>query len=1295
MNCARSPSSKIAGVGGGCLVLWFTACGGGGVRTVDGRPSMPRRPPVQGVSGQRQSLALEDGQQLEVIIPEGALAAPIDLSLAPAPRSGQPVLGAVWDIGPSGTRFNTPVTVAITLPPRYLPIVAASRPVVATRNGDEWIPLDDPETSGSGSTFTGQTTHFSEFAVVEAAEGVSSRVVGVATSALDAGGVSLDVSTPFDGYLAVDSRVVQYVISHTGLSAERVDVRLAGLRPRAHVYLYTNTHRTLSEYDVGDDGVLDYVQELPDGRALIWLQARHGTVLIDAGAGGGDCARVGTWEAATASCHLSSSGPDVANGTVSEEIEIISSGTTLDCHGLTINGGYGAHAVLVGPGGNSPTIRNCRTVGSSYGIEVWDVSHAVITACDTNDHTVAIELIGFEHTVAGNAIHMPTANVYPYAVDMYGCEGCVVSGNTISGGTSGGWAIYANNDGPVVIENNDIHAPYGVLLSNWTPGSSPTLFRNNRFSCDRFGPFYWAGSGVYDVGGDGPVEISNNIFVCPDASNHWCLYALEIRGSGPRQINNNQIVGFRRGISMDIKPTDVTTRVFLNDLVGSLEFGFFRSFYASGAFRIWDTNRASPTFQKGNFWDHACDTTPSYFLPGVDSDIPDSHDDFAFGVPVAALSPAAVPIPPGCSPDGDGDGYLVADDCNDTDPNNWVSCSRCVDADGDGYFVGCDAYVSKQGPDCDDTNAAIHPGAAEHCNGVDDNCDGQVDEGFPDKGAFCSVGIGACARQGVKVCSADGFSTVCDATPGTPGPEMCDDIDHDCDGDPHNGVCGRVAFVLASPVPGSAAALYYIMPPVDVPDAGLTIVVQIPSGATDPRVYIAPKGPDAEVRAARLTVTDMIVAQTFTPGRGISAPLAEGLQTIQFSPAPGAQRIGGEQMWVVDAGAACKLGSARVPTNDCWGGDCSSLGHWTQSVPVAALSPQGVSYLDVERLSPWRPDTTLTVDVPTTGVRVVGVTDLIGARKSVFVPLDLGDASFLTVVVTGPARTAFGIDVVDVGRDPPQATLQSPVDAQVVVGTIVTVAGYSHDPGASVKVNGISVSVGSTGRFQTDVAIGAEWTCIDVDIADQCGRVSRAHPCVWRVCTPELCDGIDNNCDGQIDEGLDRDRDGFTVCGTRPGGGTDSTFVDCDDTSETGATCHNTCRTFYRDADADGHGDPSSWVSRCSAPTGHVADNTDCDDSNTNAWSSCTTCLDPDSDGDYTRCDRYLGINGPDNCPTANNPDQADADLDGVGDDCDMLGTVDTSSDPNSYSGAVEICDGIDNDGNGQIDEGTGCEVCL
>ena len=56
----------------------------------------------------------------------------------------------------------------------------------------------------------------------------------------------------------------------------------------------------------------------------------------------------------------------------------------------------------------------------------------------------------------------------------------------------------------------------------------------------------------------------------------------------------------------------------------------------------------------------------------------------------------------------------------------------------------------------------------------------------------------------------------------------------------------------------------------------------------------------------------------------------------------------------------------------------------------------------------------------------------------------------------------------------------------------------------------------------------------------------------------EVCDGEDNNCDGETDEGL--------------------------------------LRTYWLDADGDGYGDDETEVQACSMPAGHVLNDQDCDD---------------------------------------------------------------------------------------------------
>lgn len=161
-----------------------------------------------------------------------------------------------------------------------------------------------------------------------------------------------------------------------------------------------------------------------------------------------------------------------------------------------------------------------------------------------------------------------------------------------------------------------------------------------------------------------------------------------------------------------------------------------------------------------------------------------------------AVNPGTVEVCNGVDDDGDGS----VDPATSADAQTWY-----IDYDGDGHGstsfteLGCAAPVGyvANADDCDDTDAADHPGASETCDGDDDDCDTLVDDADDDVdlatgGTWYGDGDGdgygdAAAR--VAACEqpagAVGDATDCDdgdAAVNLAASELCDGIDNDCDG---------------------------------------------------------------------------------------------------------------------------------------------------------------------------------------------------------------------------------------------------------------------------------------------------------------------------------------------------------------------------------------------------------------------------------------------------------------------------------------------------------------------------------
>lgn len=114
-----------------------------------------------------------------------------------------------------------------------------------------------------------------------------------------------------------------------------------------------------------------------------------------------------------------------------------------------------------------------------------------------------------------------------------------------------------------------------------------------------------------------------------------------------------------------------------------------------------------------------------------------------------------------------------------------------LDTDGDGFgqsaatvetCVGAPPGYAVAGGDCDDDAAGVNPGAAEACNGIDDNCIGGIDEGFTDSDGD---GVADCVDNDRDGDGVDNADDLCPDTYALSAPvTFYADLDGDGAGDP-------------------------------------------------------------------------------------------------------------------------------------------------------------------------------------------------------------------------------------------------------------------------------------------------------------------------------------------------------------------------------------------------------------------------------------------------------------------------------------------------------------------------------
>lgn len=563
--------------------------------------------------------------------------------------------------------------------------------------------------------------------------------------------------------------------------------------------------------------------------------------------------------------------------------------------------------------------------------------------------------------------------------------------------------------------------------------------------------------------------------------------------------------------------------------------------------------------------------------------------------------------------DRDEDGVSEEYDCDDENGEVGSAVTFFLDADRDGY--GWDPYVACERPagyadvrsDCDDANSAINPAAVDICDGLDNDCDGTIDDGegasawyldadgdgFGDDateiwaceapetgvvtGGDCDEGDAAINPGAVEADCADPTDYNCDGSVGYadvdgdgtaacedcndsdaaiyPGAnEVCDTLDNDCDGSTDEDASGGSVWYAdwdadgygdaALPVSACEKPDAYVADATDCDDGrddihpAATEVCNLLDDDCDGLVDDADDSTDVSTGSAWYTDLD-------ADGYGAGAELWACTQPL------GAAAVGGD---CDDADPAYSPGADES--------DCADSNDYNCDGSVAYEDFDGDGWAACEECDDsssgnFPGGTELcdgldnncdgTIDEEAATDAAIWYADTDGDTFG-----DLGSMLAACSVPAGYVGDATDCDDDDSAVSPAETEicngLDDNCDAAIDENSAADAVDWYQD-GDGDDFGNEAISLHSCEAPVGYLASAGD--CDDSDVA------------VNPLAT-EVCNLIDDNCDSQVDEGVES--------------------------------------TFYADADADAYGNPAVSISECHLVSGYVGNDDDCDDADASAY---------------------------------------------------------------------------------------------